>query len=213
MKCLEAILVAAMMLSMAGCVVGAKPKPVAATPAVPQPEPVPAAPPPPVEPLSIPQTQVQLPPPQPLSDEALKSMEAPEPNTGTVPAATPIRTPRVKQPAATPQRTETPAQPPAAPPTAPPTPVTAVEPPRGPVTEGLDPAETARLRDLAQLHKREIRQWLTQARGKHLNKDTVSRMQSFLKSSDDAEKKGDMREANALADRALILLRELQGAQ
>jgi len=212
MKRFEAILVAAMALSMAGCVVGAKPKPVAATPAIPQPEPVPAAPAPPVEPLSIPQTHVQLPPPQPVSDEALQTTEPPEPNAGAVPTAPPLRPPRVKPTTAAPQRTETP-PPAAAPPAAPPTPTPAVEPPRGPVTEGLDPAETARLRDSAQSHKREIRLWLAQSHNKRLNKDTVSRMQSFLKGSDDAEKRGDMREANALADRALILLRELQGGQ
>src|ERR1700691_1626631 len=72
----EAILTVALALSMAGCVLSGKPN----TPAVPpqthpavQPKPAP-----PPEPLSIAQTQVQLPPPQPVNPEALAVPAPPE---------------------------------------------------------------------------------------------------------------------------------------
>lgn len=207
MKRLEAILAVAMALSLAGCVVHGKPKPVAATPAPPQPEPTAAAPTPPPEPLSIPQTQVKLPPEQPLTSEALQTLQPPE---QTPPATTNANTRPARRPPpqTTTPRTETP--PAAAPPVAPPA---TAEPARPQVQEMLDPAERNRLQGLADAHKREIRQWLTPPRARRLNKDTVNRIQSFLKASDDAEQKGDMREANALAERALILMRELQGGQ
>jgi hypothetical protein len=41
----------------------------------------------------------------------------------------------------------------------------------------------------------------------------VTRIQSFVTQSDDAEKRGDMRQADALAERGLVLAKELAGAQ
>jgi hypothetical protein len=190
MKRLQAIMAAAMAISLAGCVVNGKPKTVSAAPPPPAPA---AAPAPPAEPLSIPQTQVELPPPQPVTPEALATTQPPEQAAAPSAAA-----------GARPPRRAAPANAPAALP---------AEPERPPVQEILNPAESKRLQDLAGAHKREIRQWLTPARARRLNQDTVSRIQSFLKASDDAENRGDMRQANALAERALILLRELQGAQ
>ena len=60
------VLVAALAIPLAGCAWSGKPK-AAVIPAPPQP----AAPAPAPEPLSIPQTRVDLPPPQPLDPAAV----------------------------------------------------------------------------------------------------------------------------------------------
>ena len=203
MKRLQAVAAAALAVSLAGCIVNGKPKTVAATPPPPQPAPA-TAPAPPPGPLSVPQTQVTLPADQPLTPEALATTEPPQQTAGPAPVARPRPARHATSPPAAP-RAETPA--PATAPAAPP------EPERPPVQEILNPAEMKREQDLADAHKREIRQWLTPARAARLNKDTVARIESFLKASDDAERRNDMREANDLAERALVLLRELQGAQ
>ena len=46
-----------------------------------------------------------------------------------------------------------------------------------------------------------------------MQRNTVERIRAFVKDSDEAEKRGDMREADALAERAVILMRELQSGQ
>jgi hypothetical protein len=40
----------------------------------------------------------------------------------------------------------------------------------------------------------------------------ISRIQSFLQQAEEAEKRGDLRQADALGERAQILAREYQGA-
>jgi hypothetical protein len=89
------------------------------------------------------------------------------------------------------------------------------EPERGPVREVLAPAESKRLKSSADAHKREVRTWLSSSRGRRMdpNDPTVARIRSLLKESDDAEEKGDMRQASDLADRAMTFMRELQGAR
>jgi hypothetical protein len=197
MKTAQAILIAACSVSLAGCVVGAKPK--TATPPAPQPVAAPAPAPPP-DPLSMPQTQVQLPSPQSVNPEAVAPAPAPEPAPEAPPAGRTAARPR---PAA-PSHTE-----PAAIPAVPPPP----EPERGPVREVLPAAESKRLKDNADINKRAVRAWLTPTRARRHNPSTVARIQALLKASDDAEEKGDMREASDLADRAVIMLRELQSGK
>jgi hypothetical protein len=198
MKTAQAILTAALAVSLAGCVLKGKPK--AAIPPAPQPVAAPAPAPPP-QPLSLPQTQVQLPPEQPIDPEALTQAQAEAPAE----APPPRRPPRPKPSPASPA--------PPAESAAPPVPPQEAE--RGPVRELLDPAESNRLKNNADTHKRSIRAWLTGSRGRRLdsNNPTVARLQLMLKASDDAEEKGDMREASDWADRALILLRELQSGR
>ena len=74
-------------------------------------------------------------------------------------------------------------------------------------------SESNRLRESAEARKQEIRKTLEQAQARPLSRDqraVFSRIQTFLQQSDDAQKKGDMRQADALAQRAQVLARELQ---
>src|SRR5947209_9392765 len=68
-------LVGCLAISLAGCVVRGAPKTAKAMP--PAPKPVAALPAAPPEPLSIPQTNVALPAPQPLDPEALVTLPPP----------------------------------------------------------------------------------------------------------------------------------------
>lgn len=203
MKRAQAILSAALVIGQAGCVLGGKPK--AAPPPPPQPAPAAAAAPArPAEPLSVPQTRIELPPPQPFNTDSLP----PEPPTA--PQESPARPVRSNRPRPSAPKPAEPAAPAPAPPA---TPAPEVRPQ---IQEVVPAAEQKHYQEQAQTRKREIRQWLDTSGRKRLNRhqqNTVERIQAFLKDSDDAEARGDMREADALAERAQILLRELQNGQ
>jgi hypothetical protein len=199
MRRVEAILAVALALLMAGCVLSGKPKTVAAVPPQPQPAAQPKATPPP-EALSIPQTQVQLPPPQPVNQEALAVSTPPEPVEAT-PAPKPVRRTAVGSPPPKPE--VAPVAPPA-------------EPERAPIQEIVPPDEKRRYQESADASKREIYQWLEKARAHHLTteqKKMEKRVQAFVTQSDDAEKRGDMRQADAMAERGLVLAKELGGGK
>lgn len=203
MRLVKAIFAVVLAIGLAGCVLRSKPK-TAAMPPAPKPTPAAAAPAPPPEPLSIPQTQVQLPPPQPVNPDAL-----------AVPATEPA--PEAAAPPPRSRRSGTPNPPPPKPEAAAPVgpPVPAVEP-RPPIQEMVPAAEQKQLQDSADARKREIQEWLNSRGRKRLTRQqqtTVDRMRAFVKDSDAAERRGDMREADALAEHAQILLRELQGGQ
>jgi hypothetical protein len=196
----EALLSVALAFSLAGCAVSGQPKTTAAVPPQPQPvaQPKPAPPP---EPLSVPQTQVQLPPPQPVNQEALATVPPPEP---AEPAAAPKPVRRTG----------------AAPPPPKPEVVTAAPPPaepeRPPIQEIVPADERRRYKESADGAKREIRQLLEQARLHHLTAEqrtVVKRITSFVTQSEDADKRGDMRMADALAQRGLVWARELAGGK
>jgi hypothetical protein len=182
-----------MACSLAGCVVSRKPKTVAAAPAPPQP----AAPAPVPQPLSIPQTRVNLPAPQPVDPAALATAPPVEPSPPV--QAKPAPAPARRTPA--PQLKADPPQP---------------EPSRPPIREIL-PADVQRqLQASAQRHKAEIRTLLAQAQRRRLTdeeRSTAAHINQFVKLSDDAEKSGDMRSADELAERAHILAKELQSGQ
>ena len=206
MRRLKLILAAGMAMSLTGCVLRGKQTPNVSTP---PPTPAPAAklpsgPPP--QPLSIPQTQAQLPAPQSIAPGALATTTPPEPPAETQPAQRPQRRP--PGPVAGPPRPETPP----VPVLAPPAPATA-EPERPPVQEIVPASESNRLRESAEARKQEIRKTLEQAQARVLSRDQRAvrlRIEAFLQQSDDAQKKGDMRLADALAQRAQVLARELQ---
>jgi hypothetical protein len=193
------IVAVALTISMAGCVLTGKPKTTAAAvPPQPQPPAQPKAA-PPAEPLSIPQTQVQLPPPQPVNQDALTAVPSPEP---AEPPATPKPVRRTAPPQPKPEA--------AAPPVPP------AEPERPPIQEIVPADERRHNQESADNRKREIRQTLEQAKTRHLTPEqnkTVKRIQSFVAQSDDAEKRGDMRQADALAERGLVLAKELSGGK
>ena len=198
----KALLAALLGILLAGCSLRGNPAKSAAPPAAPKPVVNPApAPPPPA--LSIPQTRVELPQPQPVDPAALATETVPpEPP----PAAAPARSRRTN-PAVSPAAGQ-PASPPAA----------AASPtePRETVQEIISPAELKRLRDRAQGRRREANQILEQfgRRPKTSAQQNVeATIRSFLALSEEAEKHNDLRQADALAERAQILAKELQSGK
>jgi len=189
-------------IGMAGCALDGKAKkPLPAAPVAAKPTPPPApAPPPPA--LSIPQTQVELPRPQPL-DRAALSPESPPPAVEVaepVPASRPPAG-RGRPPAAAP--------PPTAPVITTPEPATTSAPP---IQEIVPPLEAKRLQDQAQARRREVQQILDQLQRRNLSqaqRSVATNISSLLTSSFEAEKRNDMKLADALASQALISARDL----
>lgn len=201
-------LLALLALLLAGCAARGDAKPAKAPVAAPKPAAVSRTPPPPPAPLSIPQTQVQLPPAQPVLPEALAVaeepavVELPEP-----PAQRPVRrVPAAAAPAV--PRPETPA------------PVQAQGPPPAPerprLVEAISPDDQRRLTDSLAARRREVSQNLDAATARGPNnteKTMMNRIRSFQKLADDAQSSGDLRQADGLMERAQILSRELHGAR
>jgi hypothetical protein len=209
MKRVEAILAACLALSLTGCVLRGK-QPVAK--ATMPPKPVEAPPPaPPPKPLSTPQTDVELPAYQPLTPEAIASTFPPEEPPPAPPAPKPPS--RSRQQNTTPRPVEvTPQGPPtpAAPAT---TTTTTTETERPRIQDALSPEELKRLQDEAEGTKREIKQRIDAIQVHRLNRQQnvlVKRIRTFVDQSDDAQHRGDMRQAAELAKLALVLAKELQ---
>lgn len=205
MKRAHAILAVILALSLTGCVLRRKP---AVRSAAPPPRtastPSPATPPL----LSTPQTQVELPPAQPVPPEALATVQESEQPAESTPVP---KSPRRAGPAGPPPRTEPPAQPPAQ--QTEPAQAPAAEPERPAIGEILPPEEQRRLHQTALEDKRAIRQIVDQAQTRRLSKEDrgrVTRIEQFVKLSEEAEGGGNMRQAAELAHRGLILARELQ---
>ncbi len=193
----KGLLTALLCIVIAGCSLRAKPAKTAVTPAAPKPVAAPAPAPAPAGPLSIPQTNVELPSPQPVDPAALAT-EAPQPIEA--PPAAPPRSRRTGPPA---NQTVSPAPPAATP---------AVEP-RPAVQEIVTQAEIKRLQEQAQGRRREVKQILDALNRRQLSgaqKDVEATIRSFVTLSEEAEQHGDPRQAVALAERAWILAKELQ---
>ena len=196
MKRTEAILVGCLAIFLAGCSLRGAPKTAIATPPVPKPE---VAPPPaPPQPLSIPQTHVDLPQPQPLDPEALQTLPVPEP--------TPEKEPPRSRPNANRITTPAPPKPEAGPPQTEPE-------PRPEIQAIVPPGEQKRLHDSVAQHKAEINQILNQVNNRRQTvplRSKIRTIRSFLDVADEAEKRGDLKQADGLAERAWILAKELQ---
>ena len=205
MNRVKAILAASMAIGLAGCVLRGKQQSAKAAPP-PKPALAPAAAPTP-EPLSIPQTRVELPPPQPVSPGALPAATAPAEGPPEAPPGSP-------RPARAPSRVLVPQpKPETAPPAAPPAPA---EPERPQIQEILPASEQKRLQESADARKMEVELRIEQVKHRRMTsreKTIVSSIESFLKLSNQAEARGDMRQADELALRALVLARELQRGQ
>jgi len=188
----------ALAIALAGC--AARAKSVAANPAAAKPV-SPVTPPAPV-PLSTPQTQFELPKPQPIDPAATATeVQPPAPAEPPLPTRTltpPRRTPAVRtEPATTPQP-----------------PVVSLEPERLPVQSVISAADLKRFQESAQNRKREVLRILAQL--KHPTKSqqiVVNSIRSFVALSDEAEKRNDMGQADALAERAQILAHNLQNGK
>ncbi len=198
----KVLLAALACVLLAGCLLRRTPAKSVAPPAAPAPLARPApAPPPPA--LSIPQTHVELPKPQPVDPEALETEPPPPPEAPPAAATTPPRSrranPAVSQPAPTP-------------------PAVAGPPPdtRETFQEIVPPAELKRLQEDAQARRREANQILEQFGRRQLSRaqqNVAATVRSFLALSDEAEKRNDLRQADSLAERAQILAKELQSGK
>jgi hypothetical protein len=159
------------------------------------------------EPLSIPQTQVRLPRPQPIDPEALAMppVSAPSEPSAPRPSHRAARRPAPSPATAAPAKPEPPVETAEAPPVS-------TEPAR-PRIEPVLPAEqrrqlteaiSSRLHEVDQILSRIPVQKPTDAQ-----KDSVERIRRFANLSHEALEKGDMQQAGALADRALVLAQGL----
>jgi hypothetical protein len=198
MRRLKIILVAALAIQLAGCLLSGKPKVAPAAPAPPQP----VAPAPPPEPLSVPQTHVDLPEPQAVDQKALATAPPVEPPPPVQQRPTPLP----KQPRTTVPQTR-PVEP---------TPEPPPETSRPPIQEILPADVQKQLQTSAQKHKADARALLAQARGRRLNaneRTMVASITQFLTQSEQAEKTGDMRAADEFAEKAYLLAKELQSGK
>lgn len=206
MRLASKILVGVLALALSACdmrVVRAKtPPPPQPTAAKAEPPPEPAA----SEPLSIPQTQVRLPRPQPIDPEALATPPMSAPNEPSAPRASHRATRRpLPQPSAAAPAKPDPAETAEAPP--------ATTEPARPRIEPVLPAEqrrqltediSSRLHEVDQKLSRISAQKLTDA-----EKDSVEKIRRFANLSHEALERGDTQQASALADRALVLAQGL----
>lgn len=198
------VLVALMTIPLAGCLLSGKPKTASATPAPPQP----VAPAPPVEPLSIPQTQVELPAFQEVKSDALvtdpkveSAPPAPKPVTQAPPKKS--NAPSTSKPVD------------AAPPPDPaPAPEPEALPIRPPIQEILPADAQKQLQASAHKHQADTLALLSAAKPHTANqKRAKAEIDQFLKQSQQAETAGDMRTADQLAERAYVLAKELQSGK
>jgi hypothetical protein len=82
------------------------------------------------------------------------------------------------------------------------------------VQEILQPEELKRLQDSILARKQEVHRVIDPPLSRKPNAQqaaALNRIQSFLQQAEDAEKRGDLRQADALGERAQILAREFQG--
>ncbi|HTS25980.1 MAG TPA: hypothetical protein VMH81_08895 [Bryobacteraceae bacterium] len=206
MRRVEAILATAIALGSSGCVLKRKPQTVAAAPAPPKPVSLPTPEPPRTD-LSVPQTNVELPPPQPVNPDAIASAE-PSEKTNTISAPRtdkPSRTRATQASNAAAQHTE-----PVGPVVPPAPPTESVE--RPPIQEILPPAELHRLQMEAVKNRQEIQKKLQQLGRRPLSPEQIDmrdKARSFVTQSDEAQKAGDMRKAAEFAAKGLVLARAL----
>ena len=175
----------------------------AKTPPAPQPTVAQAAPPPPAlgpsEPLSIPQTQVRLPEPQPIDPEAVVTPPVPP-----EPAAPRRKRPRSGAPAASPAKPE-PVETAEAPPVAPETSPHRLEPviPENQRRQKIEDI-SARLSEVEQTLKRIMARPLT-AKQQH----AVDQILNFKDQAYKARDQGDIQKASGLVDRVQLLVQDL----
>ncbi len=195
-------------LSGSGC--SLRPVRAASPPAAaPQPAP-PAQTQPPVEtaadlPVSIPQTQVTLPSPQPIQAEALSVIKVEPPPTATPPSQT--AKPRIPAAPRAEQRQPTPAQTAPAGPQPPPPPAS-----RRRIRPVESAAERGRLMAEISTRQKQVQDNLARARTRQLSeteKSAVERIQAFLEQTEAALKDQDLQQAAALSNRALLLSQDL----
>lgn len=187
------------MAPLAGCTLGASKQ--AALP--PPPKPAAVQPPAPEPQLSVPQTAVTLPSPQPVNPDAIPAVaavQAPAPEKADPPP--PTRASRRTNAVAPKPEPETEAETTQAP----------AAPEQAPIQPILSGDEQKRMHEAIDSRKREIEGRLNRAKA-HLSehdKSLVERIHSFLAQCAQAEQRGDYSQADALSQRAAILAQELE---
>ena len=212
MRFLAAIPILAALLALSSCILSGSKTP--KTPVVPAAlDPNAGKPTAPAPPLSSPQTDIQLPPAQAISPEALASIQV-VPETPAPEPPPPPKAPGSKKPVANPPKPE---------PSTAETPIPA-PPPAGPVTPVVPPEEQPRLQPMyseeekrrisAELEKRRnetdgLLRVMNQNRMSAEQRASVDRVRSFMNVAEDAAKRGDLHSADAFSMRAVVLAREL----
>ena len=175
-------------------------------PPAPVSQPAPVPPPPKrTEPLSVPQTEARLPALQPVSEEALATLRMPPPSP-VPPGREAPKPPRRVGPVPPPNLKLEPEPEPEAE-----TPAAAATEPR---IQPLVPAdERSRLTREIAARRREVEKILSQLppSTEPQRSAAVERVLSFLKLSDQAAERGDLRQADGFSSRALLLAKELVG--
>jgi len=163
------------------------------------------------EPISVPQTQVVLPRPQPIQAEALAVTQPEKPAAPEHPSQS--AKPRPPAPPKTEPKPQVAAQPAPVGPVGPQPPPPANPPPS---RKRIRPVESAaaRKRLLLEIGSRQqkAQDILAKAKTRQLSdaeKGTMERIQAFLEQTDAALKDQDLQQAEALSSRALILCQEL----
>ncbi|HLY19743.1 MAG TPA: hypothetical protein VKR61_21100 [Bryobacteraceae bacterium] len=189
-----------LLVPLGGCTLRANKQ--ASAPAPPKPAAVQAPAPDPQ--LSIPQTAVVLPSPQPLNEDAIPVAapvaQAPAPEKAPV-APPPTRTVR-RAPAGPKPEPENDPEPAAAPPVE-------EQPAFRPI---LNEDAERKIKSDIESRKRDIYDRLSRARAHQTkaNQALINKISSFLTQSDQAAQRGDFKQADDLSDKALILAKELQ---
>jgi hypothetical protein len=192
-----------LILPLAACNLGSSKQ--AATP--PPPKPAAVQPPTPEPQLSIPQTAVVLPSPQPVNPDAIPAPPAAQVQSPPAEAPPPAHTAR-RTTTANPPKPEPEAEPET--PAAPSAPAVQQQAPIQPILSG---PEQKQLQDAIEGRRREIEEQINRA-SRHLtshDRSLIERINSFLAQCAQAEKRGEYTQADALSQRAAILARELQG--
>jgi hypothetical protein len=191
-----------LIVPLAGCTLGANKQ----TALPPPPKPAAVQPPAPEAPLSIAQTAVTLPSPQPVNPDSIPKVQvaAQEPSAPEKPETPPpARAARRTAPPATKQEPEAEPEPPSTP---------VVQEPAPPIQPILSADDQNRIRASIDTRKKEIAETLRRAnrRLSTHDKTLVERIRSFLAQCDEAEKRGDLSQADTLSERAAVLAKELQ---
>jgi hypothetical protein len=153
--------------------------------------------------LSIPQTDVRLPAPQPVPEEALATIRTPPRSAAPAEPELP-KPPRKVGPTPPPNvKLEPEPEPEAPPPTAEPR-----------IQALLSPEDRSRMTREIAARRREIEKIIAQLppSTEPQRSAAVERVVSFLTLSDQAAERGELRQANEYSNRALVLAKELVSA-
>jgi hypothetical protein len=201
MRILEAGLTMLLFAPLVGCTWHTT-KPAAVPPPA---KPVVVLPPPPEPNLSAPQTAVVLPSPQPVNPGAIPKVPVPEKQPvekAEAPVTLPKPTPKKASTASVPPGGQP--KPEESDPEVPPAPVVAEQQQIRPI---LTAEEQNRINGLIEANRKETSDRLNKAKGKP--EALVERINSYKTQAEDAQKRGDYAQADALMERAAIMARDL----